>query len=176
MTPHGCLWRVFTWDIGVYRCLSNSFYGAFYLVAPASCNSSCCWCRLVLWLFVPLSCDADSSCRGPHATHFTYYLWGVRCGRGWLVDRRYVHRTPAVYLPGQREGEVEGMGNGDVFNQRSPRSTVHGSSCPLVRLACQAKTSGDHPFNEALITVFITKGDYQSKPTTPDTTAIRPSI
>lgn len=47
---------------------------------------------------------------------------------------------------------------------------------PLVRLACQAKTSGDHPFNEALITVFITKGDYQSKPTTTATATNQPNL
>lgn len=95
---------------------------------------------------------------------------------GLLIGATYTVRQQFTCPDSERGRWKEWrVGNGDVFNQRSPRSTVHWSSCPLVRLACQAKTSGDHPFNEALITVFITKGDYQSKPTTPDTTAIRPS-
>lgn len=71
-------------------------------------------------------------------------------------------RTPTGPCCSSLNGTVADAGQcrtvRDVFNQRSTG-----------RSACQAKTSGDHPFNEALITVFITKGDYQSKPTTPDT-------
>lgn len=56
----------------------------------------------------------------------------MRCGRGWLVDRRYVHRTPAVYLPGQREGEVEGMESGEWGRFQSTFTSL---DRPLVQLS-----------------------------------------
>lgn len=105
--------------------------------------------------------------RTQHISLIIYEACAVGVAR-LLIGATYTVRQqftcPAGTPTPIREGGTE-LGN--VFNQRcSPRSLDR----PLVRLACQAKTSGDHPFNEALITVFITKGDYQSKPTTTTTT------
>lgn len=108
--------------------------------------------------------------RTQHISLIIYEACAVGVAR-LLIGATYTVRQqftcPAGTPTPIREGGRGDRGEQNVFNQRcSPRSLDR----PLVRLACQAKTSGDHPFNEALITVFITKGDYQSKPTTTTTT------
>jgi len=95
---------------------------------------------------VPLYIDRDDR---THA-HFTLFM--RRALWAWPACWSALHSRPPCTAPAACP-----------FGHRPLRAF----SINVRSRGCQAKTSSDHPFNEALITVFITKGDYQSKPTTP---------